>query len=57
MQVYISRELALRLGCIEPTDMQHHREMKKGAAFLLVRDPQTMAPLFWPVVPAAREES
>ena len=53
IEVYISRELALQLGCIEASDVQNHRELRKGAACLLVRDPLTLAPMFWPIIPAS----
>ena len=52
IELYCSRELALQLGCIEAEDAQNHRELRKGAACLLVRDPLTLAPMFWPIIPA-----
>ncbi len=52
IEVYISRELALKLGCIIPGDLQHHREIKKGIACMMARDPLSLDPMFWPIVPA-----
>ncbi len=54
IEVYISRDLAMRLGCIVPGDAQQHREMKKGTAYLFVRDPLTLEPMFWPIISPLR---
>jgi hypothetical protein len=57
IEVYISRDLALKIGCIIPSDVQHHRELKKGIPCLLVRDTLTLDPMFWPIVPALAPSS
>ena len=49
MELHCSRELALRLGAIEPLDVEHHRKLKNGAT-LLVRDPVLLCPLYWPMI-------
>jgi hypothetical protein len=53
IELRCSRDLALRLGCIEPNDAQHHRDLRKAGSCMLVRDPTTLAPMFWPLVTAA----
>ena len=42
-----SRELALRLGAVEPVSVRQHRELR-DAGHLLVRDVIAVTPLFWP---------
>jgi hypothetical protein len=51
IELRVSRELALKIGCIEPSDRKHHRELRAGRLCMLVRDPETLAPLFWPIIP------
>lgn len=46
MELRCSRDLALRLGAIEPANIEGHRQMKK-AGHLLIRDEAGSA-LFWP---------
>lgn len=41
------RDLALRLGAIEPDSTEHHRRMR-DAGLLLLRDRETGQALFWP---------
>ncbi len=41
------RELALKLGAIEPRDVRHYRELDNGAT-MLIRDPVSLRPMFWP---------
>lgn len=52
------RELAVRLGAIVPLDLDAQRELK-SAANLLVRDPVTAEPVFWPwlIVPVTTRSS
>lgn len=45
------RSLALLLGALEPDTPAEVREMKR-AGHLLLRDPDTGDPLFWPLVPS-----
>jgi hypothetical protein len=40
------RDLALKLGVIEPRDNRHHRQLR-DAGHLLVRDSETARPMFW----------
>lgn len=47
MELRCSRDLALRLGAIEPVSLDQHKEMKK-AGLLLMRDGETGAAMFWP---------
>jgi hypothetical protein len=47
MELRCSRDLALRLGAIEPADIDQHKSLKK-AGHLLVRDGETGAAMFWP---------
>lgn len=44
-----SRDLALRLGAIGPETIAHHKELR-AAGHMLVRDPATGWPSFWPWV-------
>lgn len=46
MELRCSRDLALWLGAIEPTNLDHHKELKL-AGHMLIRD-GTGAALFWP---------
>jgi hypothetical protein len=47
MELRCSRDLALRLGAIEPANVEAHKELKK-AGHLLVRDGETNTAMFWP---------
>lgn len=47
LELRCSRDLALRLGAVAPLSVGHHRELF-AAGGLLVRDPVTAWPLFWP---------
>lgn len=46
MELRCSRDLALRLGAVDPIGIEHHRAMK-NAGDLLVRDVETSRPMFW----------
>jgi hypothetical protein len=48
MELYCSRDLALRLGAIEPQNVLHHRVLNASGDYLLMRATDTSAPLFWP---------
>lgn len=47
MELRCPRELALRLGAIAPLDIAAHKELK-NAGHILVRDPESAEPVFWP---------
>jgi hypothetical protein len=47
MELFCSRDLALRLGAVAPETTAHHKALK-NAGHLLVRDPETSGPMFWP---------
>jgi hypothetical protein len=47
MELHCSRDLALRLGAVGPETMAQRKELK-NAGHLLVRDPETSWPMFWP---------
>lgn len=49
MELRCTRDLALRLGAVEPASVDQHKGMK-NAGHLLIRDPATSFPLFWPLV-------
>lgn len=51
IELRMSRETALWLGCIEPIDIEDHRAMRASGQFLLVRDRLTQLPMFWWIVP------
>lgn len=51
MELLCPRDLALRLGAIEPKSMTEHRKMKRGD-YILMRDIETCEPMFWPLVSA-----
>lgn len=52
IELRCSRELAILLGAFEPTSVEHHRTCRASGRFLMIRDPVTLVPLFWPLVPA-----
>lgn len=43
--------LALALGCEVPRTMLEHRARRASGRHLLVRDPATLLPMFWPLIP------
>lgn len=47
MELRCSRDLAFWLGAIGPETMVQHKELK-NAGHMLVRDPATSRPMFWP---------
>src|SRR5262245_28500119 len=51
MELLCPRDLALRLGAIEPANIVHHRELK--AHGMLIRDERAQ-PLFWLWVDGAK---
>ena len=53
IEVRIARELALRLGAIEPMSVEEHRGWRARGDCLMVRDPRTLVAMFWPIVPGA----
>lgn len=53
MELLCTRDLALRLGAIEPETPAATRELKR-AGHMLLRDIETNDPLFWPVVGATQ---
>lgn len=58
MELRCPRELALRLGAIVPLDLDAQKALK-NAHNLLVRDPVTADPVFWPwlVLPVTQRSS
>jgi len=48
-ELRISRELALRLGAIDPETIAEYHEMRR-AGLMLLREPETGRPMFWPKV-------
>ena len=50
MELHCSRDLALRLGAVDPANAADHRDLK-GRGYLLVRDlSEPSRPMFWPWV-------
>lgn len=47
MELRCSRDLALHLGAIEPETLDEHKQLRDAGFHLLVRDPETSAPMFW----------
>lgn len=47
MELRCSRDLALRLGAVKPETLDEHKQLRDAGFHLLVRDPETSAPLFW----------
>lgn len=47
IELRCTRELALKLGCIEPDDIEQHKQMRASGLYLLARDPVKMVALFW----------
>lgn len=45
-----SRELGLRLGAIEPNTIENHKRLRASGLCLLLRDPVTLLPMFWPLI-------
>lgn len=41
------RDLALRLGALSPVNAEHHRQLRADG-HLLIRDPVSGFPAFWP---------
>ncbi len=44
-------DLALKLGAMEPDTLREHRQLRASGHFMLVRDPVTLLPMFWQIVP------
>lgn len=44
-----SRELAFKLGAIEAVNGAHFRAMRESGSFIMMRDPETLQVLFWPL--------
>lgn len=47
IELRCSRELALKLGCVEPTSLDEHKQMRASGLYLLARDPVKMVAMFW----------
>lgn len=50
IEVRISADLAVRLGALQPATLEEHRAWRESGQAFMVRDPRTMAVLFWPFV-------
>lgn len=48
LELRCSRDLALRLGAVEPSTVVEHKRMKGLGTYMIVRD-EFARPLFWPV--------
>lgn len=48
IELRCSHDLAVLLGAIRPGNMAQHRQLR-DAGHMLVRDPETSCPLFWPM--------
>lgn len=47
MELRCSRDLALRLGAIEPESVLQHRLLNYAGKHILIRATDTSQPLFW----------
>lgn len=45
-------ELALKLGALNPRDLEQHRQFRASGHYMLVRDPVTLLPMFWEIIRA-----
>lgn len=53
IEIRMSQDLALRIGAIQPQTLEEHRAWRESGGCFMVRDPRTMAVMFWPFVSAA----
>lgn len=51
MELRCSLDLAIKLGAISPIDVAQHKALKLDGQHILVRDPETGWPMFWPMAP------
>ena len=49
IELKCAHELAYKLGAIEAVNGAHFRAMRESGAFIIVRDPETLQALFWPL--------
>jgi len=48
-----SRELALKIGAVEVLSAHQFRAIRASGA-IVVRDPETLQPLLWPIIPGSQ---
>lgn len=49
IEVKCSHALAAKLGAIKAENVDHFRAMRESGQFMMVRDPETLDAMFWPL--------
>jgi len=49
IEVKCSHELAAKLGALKAVNVDHFRAMRESGQFMMVRDPETLEAMFWPL--------